>query len=241
MKRQVHIIMDDRERSIAVFRELTAMDGISIDIRRLAIGDYLIDGRLLCERKTLQDFAASVVDGRLFRQMTRLTTSPLKGMLILEGTSRDLNNTGLRREALQGALITICVIMGIPVLRSMNPGETARLLVFAARQSMLAISGGLPRAGYRPKGRRKQQLYILQGLPGVGPTRAARLLDQFGSVNGIFNASVEALASVDGIGGDTARKIKWAVSESVLPYGDDMKRGHESEQPAQSISTRSWE
>ena len=145
--------------------------------------------------------------------------SPSKGVLILEGRSRDLHNTDIRREALQGALITTSLVLGIPVLRSFNPGETARLIIFAARQLQFAAAGGLPRSGYRPKGRRKRQLYILQSLPGVGPARAARLLDHFGSVWKVLNASVESITGVEGIGPETARGIQQIVREPLAKYG----------------------
>ena len=223
MKHPINILMDDRERSSAVYSELAAMEGVSVDILRLSVGDYQADGRLLYERKTLHDFAVSVIDGRLFKQMTQLAIAPLKGVLILEGRSRDLQRNGIRREALQGALITTSLTLSIPVLRSMEPGETARLMVYAARQIKLAVAGGLPRSGYRPKGKRKQQLYILQGLPGVGPKRAEQLLDRFGSIQDVINASSAELTSVNGIGQNTAQNIKWAVCEPVVGYGDNME------------------
>ena len=57
------------------------------------------------------------------------------------------------------------------------------------------------------------QLFILQGLPGVGPERAGRLLDRFGSVEAAISASSSELQSVDGIGKSIAAKIRWAVGE----------------------------
>jgi NAD-dependent DNA ligase len=75
--------------------------------------------------------------------------------------------------------------------------------------------GGVQRHGYRPKNYRKRQLFILQGLPGVGRERAERLLARFGSVEAAISASSDELQSVDGIGKSIAEKIKWAVSERV--------------------------
>ena len=219
MKPTINIIIDDRERSQTIHQALIAMEGVSCERQRLAIGDFQVDGRFLFERKTLPDFAVSVIDGRLFKQMTQLAMSPLNGVLVLEGTSRDLKPSGVRREALQGALITTSLILGIPVLRAFNADETARLMVYTARQVRFAATGGLPRSGYRPKGKRKQQLHILQSLPGVGPARAARLLARFGSVRNVLNASFENLISVEGIGSETARNINWAVREPQAAYG----------------------
>lgn len=221
MERTINILMDDRERSGVVFEHLAAMDEISINIRRLPVGDFRVDDRLLFERKTLKDFSISVIDGRFFKQMTQLASSQLKGVLILEGTSRDLVSSGVRREALQGALIITGLIMGIPVLRAVDPEETARLMVYAARQISFIIKGGIQRSGYRPKGKRQRQLFILQGLPGVGAKRAEQLIDRFGSVRNVMNAGVEELLSVEGIGEQTARQIKWAVGEPMISYGEN--------------------
>jgi ERCC4-type nuclease len=217
----INILIDDRERAPVIHESLAAMDGVTVNIRRLAEGDFQVDRRLLIERKTLNDFAVSVIDGRFFRQMEQLAGSSMQGVLILEGSSRDLNHTGVRREALQGAMVYAGIILGIPILRSLDPAETARLIVYAARQVNLADTGAVKRAGRRPKGKRKRQLYLLQGLPGIGPVRAKRLLNHFGSVRNVLTATPDELAAVSGIGGDIARRIGWTVEESVLPFGDD--------------------
>ena len=76
-------------------------------------------------------------------------------------------------------------------------------------------SGGIQRHGYRPKGRRKRQLFILQGLPGVGSEKADRLLSRFGSVEAAISASSMELQMVDGIGKSLADKIKWVVGDQT--------------------------
>jgi len=215
----VTVIADDRESKSEVIQFLSEMKNVSVGIQRLSLGDYLVDNRLVFERKTLNDFARSIVDGRLFRQAIRLAGAKYKSVLILEGTAKDLSETGVSREAMQGALITISLLLGIPVLRSKKPFETARLILYAARQIKSITKGVFMRQGYRPGGKRKKQLFILQGLPGVGSERAARLLDAFGSVEAVVTAKSEELQSVAGIGKQIAEKIRWAVSEQIQPYG----------------------
>jgi ERCC4-type nuclease len=189
------------------------IEDVEVSIERLTIGDYQIDDRLLVERKTLKDFAISIIDGRLFKQMIRLANSKSEGVLIIEGRAGDTADLGVTREALQGALITVSLILGIPVLRSKDPSETAKLIVFIARQIESMARGSLQRHGYKPKNNRKRKLFILQGLPGVGPERAERLLARFGSVAAAISASSSQLQSVDGIGKGIADKIRWVVSE----------------------------
>lgn len=214
----LNIIADDREQKSEVIQSLSEIENVAVQIRRLSMGDYQIDKRVIVERKTLKDFAISIIDGRLFRQMIRLANSNFSGVLILEGTGKEIAESGVTREAMQGALITVSLILGIPVLRSANTSETAKLIVYAARQIESIAKGGVYRQGYRPKDKRRKQLFILQGLPGVGPERAERLLNQFGSVEGVISASSDQLQSVYGIGKNVADKIKWAVSEEVKPY-----------------------
>ena len=209
----IHIIADDRERRSEVIESLAGFENVNVCIRRLSIGDYQVDNRLIIERKTLKDFAVSIIDGRFFKQMIRMANSTSMGVLILEGTIKDMGEPGVTREAMQGALITVSIILGIPVLRSKDASETAKLIVYCARQATSRTRSGVYRHGYRPKDKRKKQLFILQGLPGVGLERAKRLLDTFGSVEAVVSASSSELQSVYGIGKTLADKIRWVVSE----------------------------
>ena len=212
------IVADDRESAGAVLAALQRRECVQLRVERLPVGDYRIDDTLLFERKTLLDLAASIKDGRLFAQGLRLAEAPLRGALILEGRSQDLADSRMRREAIQGALVTLTLFLGIPLLRSMDPEETASLMLFAARQGRAVVSGALPRKGRRPRGKARVQSRILQGLPGVGPERARRLLDRFGSIEAVIAAPADALVSVPGIGPGTAEAIRWAVQETAGPY-----------------------
>jgi DNA excision repair protein ERCC-4 len=204
----LHIVADDRERGSGVIQALEQTDGVSVSVRRLEEGDFLVERQFVVERKTVRDFAGSLIDGRLFKQAGRLSQSGRRRLLVLEGSPDDLRACHVSRESLQGALITLCAFFGIPVVRAFDAAETARIVVYLARQARRVAIGGLSRPGYRPKGIRARQLFILQGLPGIGPERAARLLERFGTIQGVMNASVDELAEVDGIGEKTARRIR---------------------------------
>ena len=211
-KDSISLVVDNRERCEELFDALGKIDAFDIEIRRLAVGDYLLDNRILFERKTVSDLVGSIKSGRLFNQALRLAeVEHLIPVLILEGGGRCRSR--MRWEGIQGALVTLSVFIGLPVLWTRNPADTAKTLCFAGRQSRAVAAGALHRHGWRPKGKKALQNYILQGLPGVGPDRAAGLIDSFGSVRAVMAAQTEDLQAVRGIGVKTADKIDWAVCE----------------------------
>lgn len=209
---------DDRERGSGVIAALRGVAAVEVVVERLETGDYHVGEELLVERKSLPDLAVSIVQGRLFSQMKRVAKADRRGVLLLEGTGKDLRQVEVSRQAIQGALITTSLIMGIPILRSMSPEESARIMCYAGRQVNRHATGGIHRHGYRPRGRRRRQLHVLQGLPGVGPGRAERLLEAFGNVEKVMAAGAEELACVRGIGPKTAEAIRSVLRERSPSY-----------------------
>jgi DNA excision repair protein ERCC-4 len=145
----IHIIADDRECKSEVIESLSQIEEVEVSTRRLTMGDYQIDNRLIVERKTIKDFAVSIIDGRLFKQMIRLANSNFKSVLILEGMINGTAELGMTREAMQGALITVSLILGIPLLRSKDPSETAKLMVYIGRQIKSMANGGVKNSEHK--------------------------------------------------------------------------------------------
>jgi len=202
------IAIDDRERSSGVAEVLRSRSDVDITFRRLSLGDYDVDDTLIVERKTLADFAMSVLDGRLFRQVGRLARNHnVRSCLILEGTPERYPRLAIPTPAFQGALITVTLVFGVPLLRSANPEETADLILFAARQ--LQRQATLPPRRMSAKGGsvRRSQLLLLQAVPMVGPLRAEALLETLGLPSEIANANADTLAKVNGIGPAIAANI----------------------------------
>jgi len=206
--------VDDRESSL-VSDVLRQSPEVNLAVTRLKLGDFVVNGRFVFERKTLLDLVVSIVDGRLFSQSQRLASSPLRPVLVIEGDDREMASYDMSWESIQGALVTLGLFFGIPILRTHTPEETAQTMLIAARQANTIATGALPRHGYRPLGKRARQLFILQGLPGIGPGRAQRLLERFGNVRSVMSAAAEDLQEVKGIGKTGAGKIRWAVEEPL--------------------------
>ena len=182
IKENIQITVDDRERPSGVVAELEKLSGVVVKIAHLTAGDYCIDEAVLIERKTAADFAQSLIDGRLFGQAGRMSRSPLRPAYIIEGASAEWAGLGVSREALQGALVTLMLIFDIPVFRSWDPAESARLILYVGSQLVrLRDPEYLPYRQAKAKRKKTRQLRILQSLPGIGPDRAKRLLERFGN------------------------------------------------------------
>lgn len=207
---EMDIIIDHREPP--QFRELFSDYG-RVRVETLPVGDFRVNDQWIFERKTISDLCISIVDGRLFTQAKALLKTEGHPVVIFEGHSRARSDQGVSREAVQGAIITLSVFFGLPVLRALNPEETVRLVKYTVNQGAYLPGEGIFRGGYRPKGLKARRLYALQGLPGVGKKRAKILLDHFGSIEQVILADEEELAEVDGIGRLTAMAIRELVSK----------------------------
>jgi DNA excision repair protein ERCC-4 len=212
----INVIADHRESHSPVWAALSARGDVRMEARQLAVGDYEVGGRCLIERKTVVDLAQSIVDGRLFHQVYRLRNSGWPCAVIVEGRMADLVEVHVRREAIQGAMITLALVHQVPVFRALDADETARLLVYVGRQLERDEVGPVLKRKRRCSQRRRAQLLVLQSMPGIGPKRAVSLLDRFGSVKAVVNASSEALAGVPGMGLTVIHRVQWATGEERL-------------------------
>ncbi|MBI5359463.1 MAG: nuclease [Planctomycetes bacterium] len=206
------ILVDYREKNSDVFKLLSGAEGVSVPVRNLYAGDYVVNG-IGIERKTTADFGASLIDGRLFNQLEKLKNTYNRALLIIEGKDFYCANNRIRREALKGALMSILLRWQMPVIFSEDSAETTQILLLAASAEERDTMGFCRRHGYRPKSKRKRKLFILQGLPGIGPALADILLNHFGSVRNVFTACQEELTSAPGIGRGKADKIHEILDE----------------------------
>ena len=214
----IPIDVDHRELRGPLPDALAASGRFDVRVRRLIVGDYVVDGALVFERKTLPDLVESIKQGRRVVQAARRADRPRAVARILGGRGSDLVHCGMRGQAIQGALISITMSLGVPLLRSRDPADTVTTFELAALQHRRLAHAALPRRGQRPRGRRAYQHYLLQGLPAIGPGRAASLLRAFGSVQAVVEADPASLAQVPGIGARIAGKIRWAVEDARADY-----------------------
>lgn len=202
---------------------LVADQGVMVERRRLAPADFVV-GSLAIERKSVGDFHASMINKRLFEQVTRLREAyPAPVALLLEG---DLAFFEERRQprALWGALAAIAVDLGVTVLPTPSKESTAELLaVLARRAARERTEGARHDVRFKPRllGPHAQQQFAVQGLPGIGDVVSANLLERFGSVRRVYAASEKDLLRTPGVGAKRAREISEFLDR---PYEGQQRR-----------------
>ncbi len=202
------VVADDRENDVN--RELARLD-IEVDRQRLETADFVVSDRVAVERKEAADFADSVIDGRLFDQLSELSEYQ-RAVVILEGENL-YGHRGISSEAIRGALVSAVVDYGVSVLRSSGVEDTARTLRRTAEREQKEEDRDVEvRSVDGSRNAQEQLLFVAAGLPGVNTKLAERLMEQFGTLEHLFSADKTELKEIEGIGEGKAEKIRTVVS-----------------------------
>jgi Fanconi anemia group M protein len=207
------VFADYREKGSGVLKELVDL-GVSLKLEMLNVADYVLSPRCAVEFKTVEDFAQSIIDGRLLDQLKNIKQSYDRPVIIVEGSQDLFKVRNIHPNAIRGMLATIAVSYGIPIIYTKDAKDTAaQLVAIAKREQAVSKETFQPHAEKRASTVQEQQEYIVSSLPNVGLNLAKELLEHFKSVKNIVNASEEELKKVEGVGEKKAKAIKDAVEK----------------------------
>ncbi len=208
-KKELEIIVDDRERNVKLLNKLEEV--FNIKKERLDVGDFVISDRIVIERKTLEDFLASLLDKRIFEQIEKLKASYEKPLIIVEGSTdlEDLFNLrDIHPNAIRGLLLTIMIDYNIPIIFVKNEEEFVNLLeILARREQLKGNKKPLVKIVKKTKTIKEAQEILISSIPGINIQLASNLLLYFKNPKNIANASVNELKKVPLIGEEKAKKI----------------------------------
>lgn len=215
------VYADTREGNSKVIRHLSEME-IDVSVKTMAVGDYQVSDDVAIERKTAKDFVDSIVDKRLFKQATELREEFKKPIIILEGD--DLYSGFINPNAIRGSIASIALDFGISIIPTRNAQDTAAMIKrIAVREQKGEKSPIAVRTERKPTSMWEQQIYIIESLPNIGPVNAKKLLEHFGTVSNVINASASELQEVEGIGKKTAENIRKVVDSKYLHFQKEIK------------------
>ena len=215
------VYADSREGNSKVIRHLSEME-IDVQVRSMAVGDYQVSDEVVIERKTSKDFVDSIIDKRLFKQARELSEEFKRPLLILEGD--DIYNGMIHPNAVRGTIAAIAIDFGISIIPTRNSQDTAAMIKRIAVREQSGDKVNIQiRTDKKPTSLWEQQLFIIESLPNIGPVNAKNLLQHFGSVEKVINASESELQEVDGIGEKTAKNIRKVVQSKYLYFQKEIK------------------
>lgn len=179
---------------------------------------------LVCvQRKEISDLIASVQDGRLAKEIQQLRSAGL-AVLIIEGRLR-WSSEGLLMNRDYGQpwtrtahrnLLRSVQQQGVWVDSSEDVADTVSAVLELQEwvlkpkhQSLLRRPG--PISPWGKAGNEDWEAWLLQGLDGVGPELAARIVKKFGGAPLQWRVTEKELMEVDGIGPKKARQMVGAL------------------------------
>ena len=139
-------------------------------------------------------------------------------ILFIDGGKGQLNEA---RKALDELQVNDVMIVGV----SKGPDRKAGMekLILVEQEQPLDVTVGASAllliqhirdeahrfaiTGHRQRRAKAKRESVLEGIAGLGPKRRQSLLKQFGGLQGVSNAGVDALSSIDGISRQLAQRI----------------------------------
>ena len=182
--------------------------------KQLPVGDYLLSKKVCAERKTSNDFISSIIDGRLFRQLKELKSNFENPLMILEGNDLFNGDRKIHPNAIRGALASVSLDYGVPIIKTENNLETAEMLLTIARREQITRKKSIAvRGKKKARSMNHRQEILIAGLPQINTQTAKKLLKHFGSPERIFMATKEELEKIEGMGPKTVKRIRMVLSK----------------------------
>ena len=210
----VAVLADHREKNNRVVKELIDL-GVSVKTSQLTSADYVVSGHVGVELKKVPDFVASIIDGRLLEQIRSLKSNFNKAVLIVEGEEDIYAVRKVHANAIRGMLSAIVLDFNVPILYTKNPVDTAALLAVMAKREQNK-NNDFSYHFAKPRSAKEQQEYIVSSFPNMGVQTSRLLLEHFGSIKNLANATEAELKEIKSIGEKTAKNLM-AIFEEKYP------------------------
>ena len=218
----VELLVD--ERSAAMMPLLGDIPHLDVSLTRLPVGDLCAvhgDGALLFVTTSADELCTAMDDGRLGRLVADLGRVAHPAALIVEGGLYSSRSQPLPRLAALQCRMTFGV--SVPIIETLDRRHTAYAVVCCARDRFFPAQA---RARFEPRpappivsDAHDVARLMLETVPGVSHGRASALLDRFGTIAAIADASEKEVAGTDGIGRVTASRLLATLAGGTVAPG----------------------
>ena len=205
------ITIDHREAN-STLPAMLKLHGHQISLEHLTVGDIRISDRILIERKSARDLVDSLIDGRLIHQARRLHSAAPRPLMIIESNETQR----VHPNAVQGAMAWITLDLGLPVLMTGSPEQTARFVSIAVKREARVLDLLMTHSKRKPadaeksaiKAASEEIMSIINGQNEQG-VLAKKWNEE------VLVKRTKIIAELPGIGTVTARKIM-AVATDIM-------------------------
>lgn len=180
----MRVILDSREPSniVNAIKKYPLFADAEISVAKLDAGDCWIDN-LIIERKTISDLLASIVDNRLPNQANEMRELTEHCYFVICGSltwsqQQKIIGTDWHFRSVQGALLQVQEL-GVCVIHAADDSDYPATLAWLAGRDLSKIVTLWPRKSGIPVTISDK---VLASLPGIGPERATKLLNKYGSI-----------------------------------------------------------
>ena len=215
------IQIDSRENErIKTATEYYQSQGLTVEVCELEVGDYLFDGKVCFEFKTIPDMVSSIQSGRVFTQAINMTENYDYCFVLIQGDEHNRAKALAMSRNYQevsyfgylGALASLnryCT-----VIESYTPFINEayyRMLITAKKiiQNKLIVKK-FPRKHKNPIWN-----FLAYNIYGLSASKAKRIIDTYHieNLNDLKQLNLDDLTMVEGIGEKTATNILTAIGE----------------------------
>lgn len=223
------------KESRVVIETQSGKHNVDVEIAVLTLGDILIarddETAVLIERKSFRDFVVSIRNNRLWEQLLGMMRAeevrglPIKRKLLaVHGNFSDyLFHHGEEHaesvekfwSSMMGAILTTFFVYGIPLVMMENDDAFYAFLVTELKREIDGKNDDVPESRWYRDWRkspwelptRDDKRILLSAIPMIGEEHARNLMEHFGTIANVANASIEELQEVPGIGEKRAKRI----------------------------------
>jgi len=214
------INIDCRERKLIELIKSKEISNVEIVVKNLELGDIIICDSsgvelLIIERKSLNDLAGSIKDGRYHEQSLRLAAHPLHNhniIYLLEGNIKSYRPAPIPNPVIKSTIYSsICSILyfkGFSILQTQDIGETVEMIIrltdklsrekkqayYSNINTITSVSDQQISYIDTIKTHKSSninpdnfQILVLKSIPGIGPQVAKGLMSKYETVNDLIN------------------------------------------------------
>ena len=195
--------------------------------KQLDLADFVFEcnGRtLFVERKTLDDYSASIIDGRYKEQQSRLVQMKQQGHLVLYiiENMKKTTNKGIPYKTLLSAILSCSLVSDIPSIRTANINETVEVILLLSKlmksDKFEKDNTTIPLVNTSVLRKKEQYtpevvfINMLCCIPKVNTSFAKKVVAHYNSLNHLIDAFKKddnpyLLNTIDGIGDIKSKNI----------------------------------